>query len=134
MVNVEAQEQNVVQGFVDLVLQAGLVVGRVSAAQEAQGLHLLVSLLQDADAPERDPEIGRELGWHDLVLLDDAKRATAVASDGIDFVPLHCRVENNRPAGIDMTERHRVRIATITRQRKHARCATAEDALTLFSG
>ena len=45
VVDLEAQEQNAIQRFVDLVLQARLVVGRVPAAQLSQGLHLLVGVL-----------------------------------------------------------------------------------------
>ena len=45
VINLEAQEQNAIQRFVDLVLQAGLVVGGVPAAQLSQGLHLLVGVL-----------------------------------------------------------------------------------------
>ena len=45
VINLEAQEQDAIQRFVDLVLQAGLVVGGVPAAQLSQGLHLLVGVL-----------------------------------------------------------------------------------------
>ena len=107
MFDIEAQEQDVVEGFVDFVLQSGLIVGRVSASQETQGLHFLVGILQDVDAAKRNyaPEIGRELGWPDFVLLNDAKRATAISLDGINFVTLHRRMENNRPIGIHIAER-----------------------------
>ena len=119
VINLEAQEQNAIQRFVDFVLQAGLVVGGVSAAQLSQGLHLLVGVLEDVDAAKGDhaPEVGRELGGPDVILLDDAERASVVAPDGIDFVPLHGRMENDSPVGIDITEGHGVRVAAVTRQR-----------------
>ena len=136
MLDVEAEQQDVVQRFVDLMLQAGLVVGRVSAPQQTQGLHLLVGVLQDVNAAESDhaPEVGRELVRLDFVLINDAKRATAVSLDGIDFVSLHCRMEDDSPVGIDLAERHGIRVTAVARQRKHARGATAEDKLTFFSG
>ena len=110
-----------VQGFVDFVLQAVLVAWRVSASQEAQGLHLFVNRLKDMDAAEGDhaPEVGRELGWLDLVLLDDAKRAAVVLPDGIDLVSLHRRVENNRSIGIDIAQWNGVRVTAVTCQREH---------------
>ncbi len=136
VLNVEAEQQDVVQRFVNLMLQAGLVTWRVSASQEAQGLHLLVGVLQDVDAAESDhaPEVGRELGRLDFILINDAKRATTVSLDGINLVSLHCRMEDDRPVGIDVAERHGIRVTTVARQRKHARSATAEDKLTFFSG
>ena len=108
-----------VQRFVDFVLQPGLVVGGVSAAQEAQGLHLLVGVLEDVDAAKGDhaPEVGRELGGHDVILLDDAKRATVVTPDSIDFVPLHGRMEDDSPIGIDIAERYGIRVAAVAHQR-----------------
>ena len=107
-----------VEGFVDFVLQAGLVVGGVSAAQEAQGLHLLVGVLEDVDAAKGyyAPEVGSELGGLDVILLDDAKRAAVVAPDGINFVPLYGRMENDCPVGIDLAEWHGIGVAVIARQ------------------
>ena len=93
-------------------------------------------VLKDVDAAKSDyaPEVGGELGRLDFVLIDDAKRATAVALDGIDLVSLHGRMENNRTMGIDVAERHGVRVTAVTCQREHARGATVEDALTFFTG
>ena len=45
MLDVKAQEQDVVQRFVNFVLQAVFVAGRVAAAQQAQRLHFLVVIL-----------------------------------------------------------------------------------------
>ena len=73
--DIEAEEQDAVEGFVDFVLQAGLVVGGVSASQQAQGLDLVVGVFQYADAAEGDhtPEMGGELVGLDVVAVDDAE-------------------------------------------------------------
>ncbi len=122
VLDVEAKDQYVVQRLVDLVLQAVLVAWRVSASQKAQGLHLFVNRLKNMNATEGDhaSEVGRELGWLDLVLIDDAKRAAVVLLDGIDLVSLHRRVENNRSIGIDIAQWNGVRVTAVTCQREHA--------------
>ena len=121
VLDVEAKDQYVVQRLVDLVLQAVLVTWRVSASQKAQGLHLLINRLKNMNAAEGDhaSEVGRELGWLDLVLINDAKRATAVSLNGINFVSLHRRMENNRAIGIDVAQWNGVRVTAVTCQREH---------------
>ena len=66
------------------------------------------------------------------IILLSLNRSLITVPDGIYLMSLQCAVEIEFPIGIDITDRHSVWIAIITKQCQCSRCSSLQYANTFF--
>ena len=133
---IKTKHEHAAKVLVNLMLQSGLIMRCMAAAQQTKCSQPICIIIDDVDLTKGNDtlEMGRKRLGMNLILCNDAKRAARAVADGIHLVALQCGVEIEASVSVNMTQWHSVGIATVTHHGQHARSGMAQDADALVLG
>ena len=122
--DIHPENRHTVNSAVNLLLQAHVITRAEPFAEQPQRIKFFLLVFNDRYSSEcyHASEVGSVFRWFHVILVNDAEGASAIASDGINFVSADSGMKEQLSILIDVADGDGIGITAITDESQNSRC------------